>query len=34
MEWDRIENRLRVAEAFIMGVVAEVEVVGALRENG
>jgi hypothetical protein len=34
MERDRMENRLRVAEAFIVGVVAEVEAVGALRENG
>jgi hypothetical protein len=28
-----MENRLRVGEAFIVGVVAGVEVVGALREN-
>jgi hypothetical protein len=34
VERDRMENRLRAADAFIAGVVAEVEAAGALIENG
>jgi hypothetical protein len=29
-----MENRMRAAEDFIAGIVADVEVAGALRENG
>lgn len=34
MERERMNNRMREAEAFIAGVVAEAEAAGVLMENG